>query len=148
MIRQKGFTLIEVLAAFMVFSLVFAVAMQLTTVSIKNVALTKDYNQAAFWAQTKFSEIRQRQIFEKGSESGRFNERFNWQLDISPYAPHWPLLENNDDVFASSEEDIDSPFELLRLHLVILWENGKNKTSFTTIVVRKNLTNGMSQIPR
>ena len=50
--NQQGFTMIEILAAFSVFVLAFAMALQILSGSISNTRRSAEYTQAALWAQS------------------------------------------------------------------------------------------------
>lgn len=132
--KQSGFTLIEVLAAFIVFSLIFTVVMHLTMTSLKKVVKIENYNQAALWANTMFAKIHQSIIIEKDRESGRFNEQFTWELESMPYETLWPL---NDDVESSIEVARNPSFELIRLRLRVFWNEERKQAEFTTLLSRK-----------
>lgn len=81
--RQAGFTLIEVLAAFVIFALLFGVVLQILSTSMSNTRLSGDYTRAALWAQSKLDVIGLEQMIEPGVTQGRFDERFSWQMDVS-----------------------------------------------------------------
>ncbi len=134
--HQQGFTLIEVLAAFIVFSLIFAIAMQLTTASINSVGSTKSYNEAALWAESKLTELRQRKDITTGSEHGELNEHFRWELQVSDYEPHWPL---SDDGSASITDSPAIPLLVLKhVQLDIYWKKDKKHTRFVTLIARQS----------
>ncbi len=83
--KQTGFTLLEVLVAFVLFALSFSVVMQILTGSIRNTARSQEYTQAALWAQSVMAEVGLSEPVEAGAASGSFNEKYSYSLDISEY---------------------------------------------------------------
>lgn len=84
--RQGGFTLIEVMAAFMVFSLLFGVILQILSTSVGNTRLSGDYTQAALWAQSKLDVVGLESMIEPGVTNGQFDEQFSWTMEITETA--------------------------------------------------------------
>ena len=136
--RHQGFTLVEILAAFLVFTLVLTVILQLTTASLRNVGRASGYTEAAFWAESKLAEVKTRRQFEVGVESGDFNERYRWELEISPYESQWPSIPTEEVAEELSEEDdaVEPHFDLIQLKLLVLWDNDKYQESFVTLASR------------
>ncbi len=83
--KQSGFTLLEVLVAFVLFAMSFAVVMQILTSSVRNTARSQEYTQAALWAQSVMAEVGIAEPLEAGSQSGSFNDKYSYSLDISEY---------------------------------------------------------------
>jgi len=83
--RQNGFTLLEVLVAFVLFALSFAVVMQILTSSVRNTGRSQEYTQAALWAQSVMAEVGLAEPLETGTASGSFNEKYSYSLSISEY---------------------------------------------------------------
>ncbi|MFT5421692.1 MAG: prepilin-type N-terminal cleavage/methylation domain-containing protein [Candidatus Endobugula sp.] len=133
---SKGFTLIEILAAFFIFSLIFAVGVQLGTVSLRTVALTHHYNQVAFWAESTLIELRHSDDLKEGTESGSYNERINWELTISAYDTHWS--DSNSDTLEKNnlnQKNNNLPgYRLLHAKLHIIEKNTRHNTTFTTLI--------------
>ena len=131
--KQCGFTLIEILAAFLVFILVFAFAMQLTASSNRTILSSKRYTQAALWAETKFEEIRYRGELEEGYESGSYGDFF-WELTITPYEEsNWPVQKESDSFVDTS---ILPPLLLIKVELNIYWADRGKQERFSTLVSR------------
>lgn len=81
--RQGGFTLIEVMAAFMVFALLFGVLLQILSTSVTNTRLASDYTRAALWAQSKLDALGLEEMLEPGTRNGQFDDDFSWTLEVS-----------------------------------------------------------------
>lgn len=109
--RQRGFTLIEVMAAFAIFALLFAVTLQILSTSVTNTRRSADFTQAALWAQSVFSAAGVEEMLEPGRSAGRFDERFTWTLEVS-----------EDMVFDERGLDaMDLPIALYALELTVEW---------------------------
>lgn len=137
---SKGFTLIEVLAAFMVFGLVFSVILQLSTSSMRNVALSNHYTEVSLWAESMLAETRQQPSLTEGRKTGVYNDRFHWQLDISESQAHWPYAPDKGEP-GGHEESLpgNTPaYRLMRVQLQVSWNNRRNQTTFVTLMHQKN----------
>ena len=114
--RQRGFTLIEVMAAFAVFALLFGVILQILSASMTNTRRAGDFTQAALWAQSKLDSAGIEQMIEPGVTRGQFDDRFRWQLEISE---ELIFDERGVDVF-------DLPISLYELVLTVEWGDQRN----------------------
>ena len=85
--RDTGFTLIEILAAFVVFALAFGAVMQALSGSIRNTAQSRGYTQAALMARSKLETLGITEPLEAGSSSGELEEGYRYELEISEYEP-------------------------------------------------------------
>lgn len=122
--RQRGFTLIEVLAAFMVFALLFGVILQILSTSVNNTRLSEDYTRAALWAQSKLDVLGLEEMLEPGSQRGAFDEEFSWTLEVRE---EMVIDERGLDAF-------DLPINLYRVTLVVEWgEHRPRQAVFHTL---------------
>ena len=109
---ESGFTLVEVLAAFIVFTLLFVTLLQILSGSLNNTRRAAAYTEAALWAQSKMAAVGIDPPVEEGTWSGEFNDRYGWEINISSY-------EFNDD---SSLPADDFPVDLFYVELAVLWQ--------------------------
>jgi general secretion pathway protein I len=129
--RQRGFSLIELVAAFMVFALAFGVLMQLLSGSLKNTRLSSEYTQAALWAQSKLDIVGIGEKLEEGRESGRFDKDYRWNIDITKYEP--PDAKTDIEAFQS--------VELYRVDLEVTW-GGRPPHSAHFVTLRPAIPDG------
>jgi general secretion pathway protein I len=127
--RQAGFSLIELVAAFVVFALGFGVLMGILSASIRNTRLAADYTQAALWAQSQLDVVGIGEKLEPGHKSGRFDDQFRWQLDISKYDPP---PDPNSPPRPESFQSID----LFRVDLEVLWGERRSPRSAHFVSLR------------
>jgi general secretion pathway protein I len=126
--RSLGFTLLEVLLALVVFVLAFGLVLQTIGGGLRNARVAAEISQAALWAQSKLEGIGVVEKIEPRSESGRFDERFRYELRITPYQPtDSPTPTGN-----------LTPVELYRVDLDVYWGRPGDERSerFTTLRAR------------
>ena len=83
--RAGGFTLVEVLLAFVVFAISFTVVLEILSGSMRNTARAKDYTEVALIAQSVMDEVGLEVPLESGAASNGESGDYQWELRISPY---------------------------------------------------------------
>jgi general secretion pathway protein I len=123
--QQQGFTLLEVLVAFVVFVLVFSAVLEAMGMAMRNTRRSAEVSEAALWAQSKLDSIGSVEELDEGSDSGRFSDRYDWQLEVKKYE-----IARDDGLSADS-----FPVELYRVDLTVSWgdRNRRNEQHFTTL---------------
>jgi general secretion pathway protein I len=81
-VHVRGFSLIEMVAAFLVFAIAVGVLMQVLATSMRSTRQSSDYTMAALWAQSKLDTVGVGKPIEAGRSSGRFDSVYRWELDI------------------------------------------------------------------
>ncbi|MFU8830811.1 MAG: type IV pilus modification PilV family protein [Wenzhouxiangella sp.] len=112
-----GFTLIEVMAAFAVFALLFGVILQVLSTSMSNTRRAGDFTQAALWAQSRLDVAGLEQMLEPGRTSGRFDDRYSWTMEVEETMV---FDERGLDVF-------DLPVALYTVTLTVNWGEGDRR---------------------
>lgn len=84
---MRGFSLIEMVAAFLVFAIGMGVLMQILSTSMHTTRQSADYTMAALWAQSKLDTVGIGEHIEAGRSSGRFDDTYSWELDIQQVDP-------------------------------------------------------------
>jgi general secretion pathway protein I len=85
--RQGGFSLIEMVAAFLVFAIAIGILMQVLATSMHSTRASSDYTMAALWAESKLDTIGVGAPIEAGSANGRFDDVYSYELDIQQVDP-------------------------------------------------------------
>jgi general secretion pathway protein I len=124
--RQGGFTLIEVMAAFAIFAVLFGIMLQILSTSISNTRRSGDYTEAALLAQSRLDMVGIESLPQPGRFSGEFNERYRWDMIIEPY-----FIE--DDRGLSFDE---LPIDLYYVALTVFWGDGAGERSATFETLR------------
>lgn len=123
--RQGGFTLIEVLVAFVVFVAIFGAVLQALGMALRNTRRSAEVSEAALWAQSRLDALGTIEELEEGSDAGEFNRRYRWQLEV----------KKQEIVREDGLSGDNFPVDLYRVELIVSWgERGhENQQSFVTL---------------
>ncbi|NKI35073.1 type II secretion system protein [Wenzhouxiangella sp. XN79A] len=117
--RSGGFTLIEVMAAFAIFAVLFGVMLQILSTSMSNTRRSSDFTQAALLAQSQLDMIGIEALPEPGRYGGDYDDRYSWEMEIEPY-----LIQ---DERAVNYEEL--PIDLYHIVLTVSWGSGRGERS-------------------
>ena len=87
--RQSGYTLIEVLVAFMILALSLTVLMRIFSGGVRSVAVSSEYATAAVIAESRLATAGIDIPLAPGETSGTEGEHFQWLLSVRDYEA-WP----------------------------------------------------------
>src|SRR5210317_933044 len=82
---SRGFTLLEVMLAFVIFALSFATVLEIMAGSMRGVRRASDDTEVALLAQTLVDQVGIEIPLEESEYTGEEMERYRWQLGIYPY---------------------------------------------------------------
>lgn len=116
---QAGFTLVEVMAAFAIFAVLFGIILQILSTSVSNTRRSGDFTQAALIAQAQLDMVGIEEIPIPGSYSGEADDRYRWVMDIEPY-----FVESE-----SSASFDELPIDLYRVVLTVYWGENESERS-------------------
>lgn len=85
--RHQGFTLVELVAAFVIFAIGFGVLLQILSTCLHTTAQSSDYTRVALWSQSLLDTQGVGEALKEGSYSGKFDERYRWQLNVQKMPP-------------------------------------------------------------
>lgn len=94
--RSGGFTLLEVLLAFVIFALSFVSILEILAGSMRSTTRARTYSEAALLGQSLVDMVGSDIPLEEGSVSGEAPGGYHWQLSITSYQPQYaddPVLE-------------------------------------------------------
>lgn len=114
--RQRGFTLIEILAAFVVFALAFGAVMQSLSGSIRNTVQSRGYTQAALMARSVMEEFEYTRELAPGTETGELADGYRYELTVSEYVP-----EEGPGPAPGPDGNLVPTMELYRVEVTIFW---------------------------
>ena len=131
---SRGFTLVEVMLAFVVFALSFATVLEIMAVSMRSVTRANNDTEIALFAQSMMDLVGTDIPLEEGQFSGTGLDRYQWQLDIYPY------------VSTSAEDRSQELAELngtalFRIDLDINWTTGQRQQNLHFNTIRSILAN-------
>ncbi|MGD9583806.1 MAG: prepilin-type N-terminal cleavage/methylation domain-containing protein [Lysobacterales bacterium] len=112
--RQRGFSLIEMLAAFVVFAIGFGVMMELSAASLHNARRGAELTEAALWAQSKLDLAGIDAALQPGTSSGEFDRKYHWELDVREWQPPSDAAQLSD----------PGALSMLEVELVVRWGEG------------------------
>lgn len=134
--RQGGFTLLEVLAAFVVFVMVFGAVLETLSMAGRNARRSAEISEAALWAQSKLDAVGLEEELRAGSESGRFDDRYSYRLEIS----EWIAPVSAEAQAAGGQPAV--AVDMFRVELVVIWSDGIRERSRRFVTVRSKLKDG------
>ena len=125
---SAGFTLLEVLLAFVVFALSFAVVLEILSGSMRSTARAKEYTEVALIAQSLMDQVGLDIPLEAGFSLNGETGAYRWDLSIEPF-------RGVDDTANSVELAELTGIELLEVQLSISWGTYPRERSnqFSTI---------------
>jgi general secretion pathway protein I len=131
--RQQGFTLIEVLVAFMILTLALTVIFRIFSGGLRNLELSADYTRAALVAESQLAAAGVSIPLEPGETSGEVDDSFSWQRVIQTYQP-W-----------EKEKELSTAMQGYRVTVNVDWERAgqKRRLTLSSIRLRKVDTDGM-----
>jgi general secretion pathway protein I len=132
--RSRGFTLLELLLAFVVFALGFATVLEILSGSMRNTVRARHYSEAALTAQSLMDQVGLEMPLEDGFTANGESGEYEWELDIYNYANSG---ENSHSVELAELTSI----ELLQVDLVIRWGEPPREQAWRFSTVRSMLAN-------
>ena len=132
--RSAGFTLLEVMLAFVVFALSFATVLEIMAGSMASVRRAGDDTEVALFAQSIIDLVGTEIPLEEGEFNGTGMDRFDWQLGIY-------LYEASEDDDRTQELADMSGIELYLVELNIDWQTGRRQRQMNFSTIRSVLAN-------
>jgi general secretion pathway protein I len=125
-VRQRGFTLIELVAAFLIFALGFGILLQILSTCLHSTAQSADYTRAALWAQSLIDMQGVGEPLQEGSSSGRFDDKFTWQMNVAKIdPPEEPqtggVTPGNQNQQGPQVTTVGNTIDLYQLELIVSW---------------------------
>ena len=90
---ERGFTLIEILVAFVIVALALGALLQVFATGLRSSSAAENYTIAALLAESKLAAIGIEEPLEEGDRSGEFDNGFRWATSVRPYDDGGPTLE-------------------------------------------------------
>lgn len=134
--RSHGFTLIELVIAFVVFAFAMGALMEINASSLRAARRSADMTEAALLAKSKLDELGVGVALDEGGESGRFEGTdFEWRLEITK--------EDHPPTATGVIEEV--PVDLFRLELTVSWRDGRTERSAKFATMRAIQPGGTPQ---
>jgi len=119
--RNRGFSLLETLAAMLLLAICFGALMHATSASMALSTRANDYTQASMWASGLLDRIFVTEFPAEGLHTGKFDATYRWSMKVETLADSATLPTSD-------------PLHLYRVELTVEWsEDGKPaKATFAT----------------
>jgi type II secretory pathway pseudopilin PulG len=82
---SAGFSLLEILVAFTVFSLVTATVMQIFSSGVNGATVAQKYAKAAQYAESKLATVGVEEALKEGAKDGKFDDDFRWRIEVKRF---------------------------------------------------------------
>lgn len=132
---NRGFSLLEVLVAFVMLALILGTSMQIFSGGLRNISRVDEYQQAILLGQNKLASIGIETPLKISESNGEFNDIYRWQLSIRPYLTAPTQTTDQAGVPAPT-----LPISLLEVEIQIFWNNNNQPRSANLKTLR--LANG------
>ena len=114
--RERGFTLIEILASLTLIGLAVVYLVQLFSANLRTIGTSQDYMEALTRAEAVMREITERDKIEEASWQEETEQGYRVAVSVSE---------------AEKERTEDLPVKLLRIEMTFSWETASRKKSLT-----------------
>ena len=121
--RERGFTLLEVLVAFVILLLSFVVLMRIFATGSRGLVATDDVNRAVAYAQADLAAVGIEQPLRSGVQHGELAAGYRWERAIEP--------------FTTDESELSARVPpLYRVTTTISWERRGNPRAISLSTLR------------
>ncbi len=114
---KRGFTLIEVVVALAILSIGLTVLMELFSGGLRLGRTSGEYSKAVNFGRMKMEEIMTQQSVEEGTDEGKFDDTYSWQVE----------MKKVDIIPAEKVTAFDPPVLLYRVTVDVLWKSGSQE---------------------
>ena len=114
--KERGFTLIEILASLTLIGLAVVYLVQLFSANLRTIGTSQDYMEALTRAEAVIREITERDKIEEASWQEETEQGYRVAVSVSE---------------AEKERTEDLPVKLLRIEMTFSWETASRKKSLT-----------------
>ncbi|HEY4293831.1 type II secretion system protein [Luteibacter sp.] len=127
---QRGFSLLEVIAAIAVLAITFAALMQVAGSSLSLTARANERTQAALRARSLLDGAFVMEPVREGASDGRFDDTYRWRMNVSRYQPPGDVPGGNGQPGLD-----DGGGGMYRLDLDVVWgpAGGERHARFSTL---------------
>lgn len=139
--KSRGFTLLEVMLAFVIFALSFAAVLEVMAGSMRSVMRASDDTEVALFAQSLMDLVGTEIPIEEGQYSGTGMDRYNWEMNIAFYDAGGEVDGVGAGGMITQELADMSGIELYRVDLYLDWETGRRHRDFHFSTIHSVLAN-------
>jgi general secretion pathway protein I len=132
--RQRGFSLLEVIAAVLLLALAFTALMQVAASATNLTARAAERSEAALLARSKLDSAFALRAPQPGQSEGNFDTRYRWRLAVTPW-------QGDGATAAVAARPGQVNLQIFRLDLDVLWGEGRQqrRAHFSSLRVVSNV---------
>ena len=134
---SRGFSLLEVLVAFVILALILGVLMQIFSGGLRNASRVDEYQQAMLLGQSKLASIGIEIPLKVSESDGEFDAVYRWHISIRPY-----LVAPTQTSDQTGLPVPILPVSLLEVEIQVLWGGSNQPRSASLKTLR--LVNGVA----
>jgi prepilin-type N-terminal cleavage/methylation domain-containing protein len=116
--KNRGFTLIEIVVAMAILGIGLIVIIELFSGSLRLGRTSEEYTKAVGLARMKLEEMTLREDLKESEEEGEFDKDFRWQVGV-----------NKVDILPEGFAEFKPAVELYRIKVNVLWKSGSRERS-------------------
>jgi general secretion pathway protein I len=117
--RQRGFTLIEIVVAFVLLSAVLMTGFEIFSTGLRRAGDLDDQARALVIAQSKLAAAGTEELFKEGSKQGQSEDgRFRWTL----------VIQRTDEGSAGPGQPVNNAYQLYRVDVRVEWTTIDSRT--------------------
>lgn len=122
---QHGFTLLEVLVAFVILALSLGVILQILSLSMRTTDSASAHQQALLLAESRLAELVAPNELRSGRDQGRIDERFDWTSQVERFD------------FPDQDPVVESPWVPYKIDVTVHWDRNQELTLTTLRLVNE-----------
>nr|WP_067294601.1 type II secretion system protein [Marinobacterium profundum] len=122
---QRGFTLLEVLVAFVILALSLGVILQIFSLTMRTTSSASAQQQALLLAESRLAELASLKELRSGRDQGPIDERFDWSSRIERFT------------FADQEPTVESLWVPYKIDVTVHWGANQELTLTTLRLVNE-----------
>jgi len=115
--RQRGFTLIEIVVAMAILGVGLIVIIELFAGGLRLGRTSEEFSKAVSLARMKLEEVSLNPVLQEGSETGEFDKDFRWQVAV----------KKMDILPVERPPEFQPLVEFYRVKVDVLWQSGSKE---------------------
>jgi len=132
--RSRGFTLLELLLAFVVFALSFATVLEILSGSMRNTVKARQFTEAALTAQSVMDQVGLEIPLEPGITAAGESGDYRWEIELFDY------IDTGENPYSVELAELTG-IELLQVELLVSWGEPPREQSSRFSTVKAILAN-------
>jgi len=127
-LKNRGFTLLELLLAFVVFALSFATVLEILSGSMRNTVRAREYTEAALTAQSVMDQVGLEIPLLAGTSMAGEAGEYHWEIELFDY------VDTGENPYSVELAELTG-IELLQIELLVSWGEPPREQSsrFSTV---------------